>query len=124
MRFDYDFLMRPGKCINHKYEKKLSIYKNFLLKNFVKDEDSSTYSMRGFPSNHVTKCVSFITLTYLFFPKYRKILRIVGPIYILVVIFSRMYLSCHTLLQSIGGIVVGFFGSNILYKIIHGLGLA
>jgi membrane-associated phospholipid phosphatase len=63
-------------------------------------------------------------LTYLFFPKYRKILRIVGPIYILLVIYSRMYLNCHTLFQSIGGVVVGYFGSNILYKIIRGLGLA
>ena len=124
MRYDYDFLMRPGKCIYNKYETKLTIYKNYLLKNFVKEEDSSTYSMRGFPSNHVTKCVSFLTLTYLFFPKYRKILRIVGPIYALLIIYSRMYLNCHTLLQSIGGVVVGFVGSNILYKIIHGLGLA
>jgi membrane-associated phospholipid phosphatase len=124
MRFDHAFLMRPGKCINHKYEKNIAFYKNFLLTNLVKEEDKKIYSSRGFPSNHVTKCVSFITLTYLFFPKYRKILRIVGPIYILLVIYSRMYLNCHTLLQSIGGVVVGYFGSNLLYKIICGLGLA
>lgn len=117
IRYDYDFLMRPGKCIYNKYEKHLTLYKNFLLKGLVKEEDKETYSMRGFPSNHITKCVSFITLTYLFFPKYRKILRIVGPIYILLVIYSRMYLNCHTLLQSIGGVVVGLVGSNILYKV-------
>ena len=117
MRYDYDFFMRPGKCINHKHEKYLTLHKNFLLKSLVKEEDKELYASRGFPSNHITKCVSFITLTYLFFPKYRKILRIVGPIYILLVIYSRMYLSCHTLFQSIGGVVVGLVGSNILYKV-------
>lgn len=117
MRYDYQFLMRPGKCIRNKYEKNFTLYKNFLLKGLVKEEDKEKYSMRGFPSNHVTKCAAFITLTYLFFPKYRKILRVVGPIYVLLTIFSRMYLNCHTLIQSIGGVITGLGGSYILYNL-------
>ena len=119
MRYEFQFLMRPGKCIYHPYENNFTLYKNILLKGMVKDEDKEKYSKRGFPSNHITKCVSFITLTYLFFPNYRKILRRVGPIYILLTIYSRMHLNCHTLLQAIGGVVLGSGGSYILYNLIN-----
>jgi membrane-associated phospholipid phosphatase len=110
--------MRPENCITNKNEKYIAFYKNFLLENVLKNvDDNQEYSKRGFPSNHVTKAVSFITLTYLFFPKYRKILRIVGPIYAILVIYSRMYLDCHTFIQGLAGVLLGFFGSKLLYKV-------
>jgi membrane-associated phospholipid phosphatase len=119
MKYDYEFIMRPGKCIYNPYENIFTLYNNVLLKSMIKEEDKEKYSKRGFPSIHITKSISFITLTYLFFPNYRKILRKVGPIYILLTIYSRMYLNCHTLLQTLAGIVTGFGGSYVLYNLIH-----
>lgn len=119
MKYDYQFIIRPGKCIHNPYEKIFTLYNNALLNNMVEEEDKEKYSKIGFPSNHVTKCVSFITLTYLFFPNYRKIIRKVGPMYILLIIYSRMYLNCHTLMQAIVGVVIGSGGSYILYNLIN-----
>lgn len=117
MRYDAKFLYRPGKCISDKNKADSFFYHNFILERILEKIDMSDYKKRGFPSVHMTSCVSILTMIYLFFPKYKKILLIAAPIYIILVGYSRMYLNCHTLLQVISGIIVGILGGKLMYNV-------
>ena len=117
MRYDAKFLYRPRECISDKNKADSLFYDNFILERILEKIDINDYKKRGFPSVHMTSCVSIITMIYLFFPKYKKILLIVAPIYIILVGYSRMYLNCHTLLQVISGIIVGILGGKLMYNV-------
>jgi membrane-associated phospholipid phosphatase len=117
MRYDAKFLYRPGTCISDNNKADSFFYDNFILERILEKIDISEYNKRGFPSVHMTSCVVIITLIYLFFPKYKKILLMVAPIYIILVGYSRMYLNCHTLLQVISGIIVGILGGKLMYNV-------
>ena len=110
MRYDAAFLYRPVNEIYHYIS--IDIFEQILKK-----IDIHEYKKRGFPSMHMTTCVSIITMMYLFFPKYNKILLKVASIYIILVGYSRIYLSCHTWLQVIFGIIVGILGGKLMYNI-------
>lgn len=117
MRYDAAFLYRPDNCIDGKSIVDMLFYNNFIFEQILKKIDINEYKKRGFPSMHMTTCVSIITMVYLFFPKYNKILLKVAPIYIILVGYSRIYLSCHTWLQVIFGIIVGILGGKLMYNI-------
>ena len=117
MRYDAAFLYRPDNCIDGKSIVDMLFYNNFIFEQILKKIDINEYKKRGFPSMHMTTCVSIITMMYLFFPKYNKILLRVAPIYIILVGYSRIYLNCHTLLQVIFGIIVGILGGKLMYNI-------
>jgi len=117
MRYDAKFLYRPGECISDNNKTDSFFYRNFILERILEKIDINEYHKRGFPSVHMTSCVSILTMIYLFFPKYKKILLMVAPIYIILVGYSRMYLNCHTLLQVISGIIVGILGGKLMYNV-------
>ena len=117
MRYDAAFLYRPDNCIDGKSIVDMLFYNNFIFEQILKKIDINEYKKRGFPSMHMTTCVSIITMMYLFFPKYNKILLKVASIYIILVGYSRIYLSCHTWLQVIFGIIVGILGGKLMYNI-------
>ena len=115
MRFDYGFLRRPGTCIDE------DMTYDFLESNFILDEikkklNASEYNVMGFPSMHITRATTILALTYLFFPKYKKITGIVAPIYLVLLAWSRMYLNCHTILQLIGGVILGIVAAKISFN--------
>lgn len=117
MRYDAAFLYRPGNCIGDKSITDMLFYNNFIFERILQQIDMNEYKKRGFPSIHMTSGVSILTMIYLFFPKYNRILLKVAPIYIILLGYSRIYLNCHTLLQVIFGIIVGVLGGNIMYNI-------
>jgi membrane-associated phospholipid phosphatase len=117
MRFNADFLYRPGKCVSEHTTTDMLFYRNFILERILKSIDMSRYQQMGFPSMHVIQSASILTLIYLFFPKYKKIMLITSPIYLILIGFSRIYLSCHTLLQVVAGIVGGILGGKLMYNI-------
>jgi membrane-associated phospholipid phosphatase len=117
MRYDYKFLYRPGKCNSDKSITDMILYKNFIFEKILEKIDIHEYKKRGFPSVHMTISVSIITMMYLFFPKYQKILLKVAPVYIILVGYSRMYLNCHTLIQVIFGTITGILGGMIMYNV-------
>lgn len=115
MRFDYGFLRRPGTCIDE------DMTYDFLESNFILDEikkklNGNEYNVMGFPSMHMTRATTILALTYLFFPKYKRITGIVAPIYLALLAWSRMYLNCHTILQVIGGLIVGTVAAKISFN--------
>lgn len=116
IRFDHKFLRRPGTCIdeNMTYD---FLESNFILDGIKKKVNSDDYNVMGFPSIHITRATTMLALTYLFFPKYRKITGIVAPIYMVFLAWSRMYLNCHTVIQIIGGILFGIISANIGFNI-------
>jgi membrane-associated phospholipid phosphatase len=117
MRYDATFLYRPGVCISDRNITDSFLYKNFILEKILEKIDRNEYTKRGFPSIHMTSGVSILTLMYLFFPKYQKIMLKVTPIYIILLGYSRMYLNCHTLLQVIFGIIAGMLGGKLMYNV-------
>jgi membrane-associated phospholipid phosphatase len=117
MRYDATFLYRPGHCIGVKSITEMLFYKNFIFEQILKKIDIREYEKRGFPSIHMTSCVSIITMMYLFFPKFKKILLMTAPIYIALVGYSRIYLNCHTLIQVIFGIIMGILGGKLMYNV-------
>ena len=117
MRFNAEFLFRPGTCLSEHTATDMLFYNNFMLEKILKRIDIAEYERRGFPSFHLTTSTSIITLIYLFFPKYKKIMLIVSPIYLVLMGYSRIYLHCHTLLQVIAGIVAGIVGGKLMYNI-------
>ena len=117
MRYDANFLYRPANCIGDNNKADSFFYHNFILERILEKIDIHEYHKRGFPSIHMTACVSILTMMYLFFPKYQKILLKVAPIYIILVGYSRMYLNCHTLIQVIFGIIVGMLGGKLMYNV-------
>jgi membrane-associated phospholipid phosphatase len=117
MRYDATFLYRPGHCMGNKSIIDMLFYKNFIFEQILKKIDIREYEKRGFPSIHMTSCVSIITMMYLFFPKFKKILLMTAPIYIALVGYSRIYLNCHTLLQVIFGIITGILGGKLMYNV-------
>ena len=115
MRFDYGFLRRPGTCIDE------DMTYDFLESNFILDEikkklNGNEYNVMGLPSMHITRATTILALTYLFFPKYKKITGIVAPIYLVLLAWSRMYLNCHTILQLIGGVILGIVAAKISFN--------
>jgi hypothetical protein len=116
IRFNYDFIRRPGTCMdeNMTYD---FLESNFILEKIKNSVDSKDYNVMGFPSIHVTRATTILALTYLFFPKYRKITTIFAPIYIALVAWSRMYLNCHTIIQVVGGVLFGTISAKIAYNI-------
>lgn len=116
IRFNYDFLRRPGTCIdeNMTYD---FLESNFILEKIKNSVNSSDYNVMGFPSIHITRATTILALTYLFFPKYRKVTIIIAPIYIALLAWSRIYLNCHTIIQVIGGILFGTISAKIAYNI-------
>ena len=117
MRYDAKFLYRPGECISDKNTSDSFFYHNFILEKILEKIDKNEYKKRGFPSIHMASSASILTLMYLFFPKYQKIMLKVAPIYIILVGYSRMYLNCHTLLQVISGTIVGMLGGKLMYNV-------
>ena len=117
MRYDAKFLYRPGECISDKNTSDSFFYHNFILEKILEKIDRNEYKKRGFPSIHMASSASILTLMYLFFPKYQKIMLKVAPIYIILVGYSRMYLNCHTLLQVISGTIVGMLGGKLMYNV-------
>jgi membrane-associated phospholipid phosphatase len=116
IRFDYGFLHRPGTCIDE------DMTYDFLESNFILDEikkkvNRSEYNVMGFPTMHMIRATTILALTYLFFPKYKKITGIFAPIYLVFLAWSRIYLNCHTILQVIGGIILGVVASKISFNI-------
>jgi len=119
MRFNADFLYRPGPgvCLSEHSTTDMLFYRNFILEKILKSIDMSRYEQMGFPSIHVTKSASILTLIYLFFPKYKKIMLIFSPIYLVLMGYSRIYLRCHTLLQVVAGIIAGIVGGKLMYNV-------
>jgi len=117
MRYDANFLYRPGKCISDNNKADSFFYHNFILERILEKIDINEYHKRGFPSIHMTSCVSIITMIYLFFPKYKKIILMTAPIYIILVGYSRIYLNCHTLIQVIFGTIMGMSGGRLMYHV-------
>jgi membrane-associated phospholipid phosphatase len=116
IRLDYGFLHRPGTCIDE------DMTYDFLESNFILDEikkkvKRSEYNVMGFPSMHMIRATTILALTYLFFPKYKNITGIFAPIYLVFLAWSRIYLNCHTILQVIGGIILGVVASKISFNI-------
>ena len=116
MRFDYGFLHRPGTCVDE-YMTYDFLESNFILDEIKKKVDPSEYNVMGFPSIHMIRATTILALTYLFFPKYKKITGIVAPIYLALLAWSRMYLNCHTILQLIGGVILGTVAAKISFNI-------
>lgn len=115
MRFDHGFLRRPGTCIDEDMTYDF-LESNFILEEIKKKVNSSDYNIMGFPSMHMTRATTILALTYLFFPKYKRITGIVAPIYLALLAWSRMYLNCHTILQVIGGLIVGIVAAKISFN--------
>jgi membrane-associated phospholipid phosphatase len=117
MRFNADFLYRPGKCVSEYTTTDMLFYRNFILEKILKNIDMSRYQQMGFPSMHVIQSASVLTLIYLFFPKYKKIMLIISPIYLFLMGYSRIYLGCHNLLQVVAGIIGGILGGKLMYNV-------
>lgn len=117
MRYDAEFLYRPGQCIGERTTIDSLFHNNFILKGILEKIDRNEYYKRGLPSMHMTTAVSAISLMYLFFPKYRKVTLMTAPLYLVLVGYSRIYLGCHTILQLICGIVFGVLGAKVMYNI-------
>jgi membrane-associated phospholipid phosphatase len=117
MRYDAPFLYRPRGCTGEKTVLDKLLYRNFVLERIFERIDKSEYFKRGLPSMHMTMAASILTLIYLFFPKYKKIVLMTAPVYIVLLGFSRIYLSCHTLLQVICGIIFGMLGAKAMYSV-------
>jgi len=117
MRYDAVFLYRPGMCIGNKTILDTFFHDSFILKSTFDKIDRNEYYKRGFPSMHMTLASSVLALMYLFFPKYKKAVLISAPLYLILVGYSRIYMSCHTLLQVICGIIFGALGAKVMYNI-------
>jgi len=117
MRFDAAFLYRPGMCTGDRTILDTFFYNNFILKKTFEQIDRTEYYKRGFPSMHMTFAASIIGLTYLFFPKYKKVILMSAPLYLILVGYSRIYLNCHTILQVIFGIIFGMLGAKVMYNV-------
>ena len=117
MRFNAEFLYRPGKCVSEHSTTDMLFYRNFILEEMLKRIDIAKYEQRGFPSVHLTTSASIFTLIYLFCPKYKKFMLSLAPIYLFLIGYSRIYLHCHTLLQVIAGIITGVVGGKLMYNL-------
>ena len=117
MRYDAAFLYRPGMCIGNKTILDTFFHDSFILKSTFDKIDRNEYYKRGFPSMHMTLASSVLASMYLFFPKYKKAVLISAPLYLILVGYSRIYLSCHTLLQVICGIIFGALGAKVMYNV-------
>lgn len=117
MRYNAEFLYRPGKCISEHTTTDTLFFKNFILEEIFKRIDTTKFEGMGFPSGHLTTSASILTLIYLFCPKYKKFMLFLSPIYLALMGYSRIYLHCHTLLQVIAGIITGIVGGNLMYKL-------
>jgi membrane-associated phospholipid phosphatase len=116
MRFNYGFLHRPGKCVDENMDYDL-LESNFILEGIKKTVNSDEYNIIGFPSMHTMKATMILALTYLFFPKYKKTTLIVAPIYLAILAWARIYLDCHTVLQILGGIILGVGVAKVSFNL-------
>jgi len=117
MRYDVPFLYRPGECIRDDNLSDKLFYRNFIMERIYQKIDISEFSKRGLPSIHMVMSTCIVTMIYLFFPKYRKLVLKVAPIYIILVGYSRVYLNCHFLFQVIVGIILGMLGGTFMYNL-------
>jgi membrane-associated phospholipid phosphatase len=117
MRYDAEFLYRPGMCIGNKTILDTFFHDSFILKSTFDKIDRNEYYKRGFPSMHMTLASSVLALMYLFFPKYKKAVLISAPLYLILVGYSHIYLSCHTILQVICSIIFGALGAKVMYNV-------
>ena len=117
MRYDAEFLYRPGMCIGNRTILDTFFHDSFILKSTFDKIDRIEYYKRGFPSMHMTLASSVLASMYLFFPKYKKAILISAPLYLILVGYSRIYLSCHTILQVICGIIFGALGAKVMYNV-------
>jgi membrane-associated phospholipid phosphatase len=117
MRYDAEFLYRPGMCIGNRTILDTFFHDSFILKSTFDKIDRIEYYKRGFPSMHMTLASSVLASMYLFFPKYKKAILLSAPLYLILVGYSRIYLSCHTLLQVICGILFGALGAKVMYNV-------
>jgi len=116
--FTFPFLKRPGDCSED------NILVNIFTNNFITQEMKKSvsveeYAKRGFPSFHLTFATSIFTLIYYYFPKYRKFIFCIAPIYLILLAYSRIYLDCHSLLQVIAGFFTGIILPSLLFKIFN-----
>ena len=116
IRFDYEFLHRPGKCMDEHMVRDF-LESSFVLEELKKKVNIEHYNTIGLPSLHTTRAALILTLTYLFFPKYKKITMTVAPIYLLLLSWARMYLDCHTLLQTMAGIILGVLAGKVSFNL-------
>ena len=116
MRFNYGVLHRPGKCLDENMDYDL-LESNFILEGIKRTVNNDEYNIIGFPSMHITKATTILALTYLFFPKYKKTTLIVAPIYLALLAWARIYLDCHTVLQIIGGIILGVGVAKVSFNL-------
>ena len=117
MRYNTEFLYRPGKCISEHTTTDTLFFKNFILEEIFKRIDTTKFEGMGFPSGHLATSASILTLIYLFCPKYKKFMLILSPIYLFLMGYSRIYLHCHTLLQVTAGIITGIVGGKLMYNL-------
>jgi membrane-associated phospholipid phosphatase len=117
MRYDVPFLYRPGACIRDDNLSDQLFYRNFIMERIYNKIDMIKFSKRGLPSIHMVMSTCIVTMIYLFFPKYRKLVVKVAPIYIILVAYSRMYLNCHFIYQVIVGIILGMLGGTFMYNL-------
>jgi membrane-associated phospholipid phosphatase len=74
----------------------------------------------GFPSGHVATAAAFWTSIYWLVPlDYRKYVVVLGALATVAMIWARMKKSCHTLIQTLaGGVVgglIGWFGGRWVF---------
>ena len=117
MRYDAAFLYRPGMCTGGGTILDTFFHDSFILKSTFDKIDKNEYYKRGFPSMHMTLASSVLASMYLFFPKYKKAILMSAPLYIILVGYSRIYLSCHTTLQVICGVLFGGLGAKVMYNL-------
>lgn len=65
----------------------------------------------GFPSSHATT----LTGPYLFLVQY-KYLRFLYPVWLVLVLFGRLYLDQHTLIQVGAGVIVSLVIGYVIYR--------
>ncbi len=61
---------------------------------------------------------SLFMSVYLFFPKYKKFILILGIIYTLLLSLELVNNGCHTILQILFGIIIGIITTTILYNVV------
>jgi len=120
VNLNYEMFLRPDNYYNtcKKLFKIDNIFSDNSLVSMIKNINSNKYKMRGLPSIHTTISTSIVTLLYLYYPTYRKIILPLGIIYVGLVGYSRIYLNCHRPVQVIVGYILGIILPLILYKII------
>ena len=70
----------------------------------------------GFPSGHVSLVSCFVTMMLLFFG-FNVYFALIGLVWVLMMMWSRIQRNCHTLLQTLAGAISGFIVACLWYFI-------